>query len=136
MTAMFARLADVRLIRYLLASVGALAVDMAAFLTLLALGMWPAGASAVGYSAGIVAHWLMSSRAVFADRVADRGLARTQQKVLFVGSALLGLGLTTGIVFAGDSAGIDPRAAKLVAIAVSFAATWLLRSRIVFSATK
>lgn len=136
MAAMISRLADVRLIRYLLASVGALAVDMAAFLTLLALGTWPAGASAISYAAGIAAHWLMSSRAVFADRVADRGLARTQQKVLFVGSALLGLGLTTGIVFAGDSAGIDPRAAKLVAIAVSFAATWMLRSRIVFSAPK
>lgn len=136
MTALISRLADVRLIRYLLASVGALAVDMSTFLALLAIGMWPAGASAVGYAAGIAAHWLMSSRAVFADRIADRGLARTQQKVLFVASALLGLGLTTGIVFAGDSAGLDPRAAKLVAIAVSFAATWLLRSRIVFSSPK
>ena len=136
MTALISRLADVRLIRYLLASVGALAVDMGCFLALLSVGMWPAGASAVGYSAGIVAHWLMSSRAVFADRVAERGLPRTQQKVLFVASALLGLGLTTGIVFAGDSAGLDPRAAKLVAIAVSFTATWLLRSTIVFSSSK
>ena len=136
MTAIIARLADIRLIRYLLASIGALAVDMSTFLALLAIGTWPAGASAVGYGAGIVAHWLMSSRAVFSDRVAERGMARTQQKVLFVASALLGLGLTTGIVFAGDTAGIDPRAAKLVAIAVSFAATWLLRSKVVFSAAK
>lgn len=136
MTAIIARLADIRLIRYLLASAGALAVDMSTFLALLALGAWPAGASAAGYAAGILAHWLMSSRAVFADRVAERGIPRTQQKVLFVASAFLGLGLTTGIVFAGDTAGLDPRAAKLVAIAVSFAATWLLRSRVVFSASK
>jgi len=136
MTAIIARLADIRLVRYLLASVGALAVDMSTFLALLAFGTWAAGASAVGYAAGILAHWLMSSRAVFADRVAERGLPRTQQKVLFVASAVLGLGLTTGIVFAGDTAGLDPRAAKLVAIAVSFAATWLLRSRVVFSASK
>ena len=136
MTAMVSRLADVRLVRYLLASVGALAVDVACFLALLALGMWPAAASAVGYCAGIAAHWLMSSRAVFADTVAKRGLARTRQKALFVISALLGLALTTGIVWAGDGAGLDPRAAKLVAIAVSFAATWLLRSRVVFSPAK
>ncbi|HYD24946.1 MAG TPA: GtrA family protein [Croceibacterium sp.] len=132
MVALLSRVSDVRLVRYLLASIGALAVDMGCFLALLALSMWPAAASAVGYCAGIVAHWLMSSRAVFADTVAERGIERTRQKALFVGSALLGLGLTAGIVFAGDNAGLDPRAAKLVAIAASFAATWLLRSKIVF----
>ncbi|MEQ8772404.1 MAG: hypothetical protein RIC51_06145, partial [Erythrobacter sp.] len=60
--------------------------------------------------------------------------ARTRQKALFVISALLGLGLTTAIVGFGDMAGIDPRIAKLVAIGVSFMATWLVRSRIVFRA--
>lgn len=132
MIAMLTRLGDVRLVRYLLASVGALAVDMACFLALLSFGTWPATASAIGYCAGIVAHWLMSSRAVFADSVAARGFGRTRQKTLFVISALVGLALTSGIVWAGDAAGIDPRVAKLVAIAVSFAATWLLRSKIVF----
>ena len=63
---------------------------------------------------------------------ARRGLARTCQKALFVASALVGLALTSGIVWAGDASGIDQRLAKLAAIAVSFAATWLLRSRIVF----
>jgi putative flippase GtrA len=134
MVAMLTSLRDVRLIRYLLASVGALAVDIACFLALLALGTWPATASAIGYCAGIAAHWLLSSRAVFADVVAARGLARTRQKAMFVISALLGLMLTTGIVWASDAAQIDPRAAKLVAIGVSFAATWLLRSKIVFRA--
>jgi putative flippase GtrA len=129
---MLARLGNVRLVRYLLASVGALAVDVGCFLALLTSGVWPASASAVGYCAGIVAHWLLSSRAVFADTVAARGLARTRQKAMFVISALIGLALTSGIVWAGDTSGVDPRAAKLVAIAVSFAATWLLRSKIVF----
>ena len=132
MTALLARLGDVRLLRYLFASVGALAVDMGCFLALLSAGMWPASASAVGYCLGIVAHWLMSSRAVFADTVAERGVARTRQKALFVISALIGLALTSGIVWAGDASGLDPRAAKLVAIAVSFTVTWLLRSKIVF----
>ena len=123
---------DLRLVRYLLASVGALAVDMGCFLALLSAGMWPASASAIGYCAGIVAHWLLSSRTVFADTVAERGLARTRQKAMFVVSALLGLALTSGIVWAADAAGIDPRAAKLVAIVASFATTWLLRSKIIF----
>ena len=132
MAALLARLGDVRLVRYLLASVGALAVDVGCFLALLAAGVWPASASAIGYALGIVAHWLMSSRAVFAYSVAERGFARTRQKALVVVSALVGLALTSGIVWTGDLAGFDPRAAKVVAIAVSFAATWLLRSRIVF----
>jgi putative flippase GtrA len=130
--ATFARFADMRVVRYAIASVGALAVDMGTFLALLALGVWAAGASAASYCLGIVAHWLLSSRAVFSDTVAARGAGRTRQKALFVGSALVGLAITTAIVWAGDSAGADPRAAKLVAIAVSFAATWVLRSRVVF----
>ena len=126
------KLRDVRLIRYILASVGALAVDVGSFLAFMALDVAAAPASAMGYSLGILAHWLMSSRAVFQDTVADGGLARTRQKALFVISALVGLALTTAIVGAGDYAGGDPRLAKLVAIAVSFTATWLLRSKVVF----
>lgn len=128
----FARFADTRFLRYVLASVGALAVDMGSFLALLKLGVWPATAGALGYGAGIVAHWLLSSRTVFSDTVAERGMARTKQKAAFVVSALIGLALTTLIVWAGHAGGIDPRIAKLAAIVVSFAATWLLRSRIVF----
>ena len=127
-----AHIADIRLVRYLLASVGALAVDMGCFLILLAVGVWPASASVVAYCSGIVAHWLMSSRAVFVDGLAERGTRRTRQKALFVGSALAGLALTTAIVGAGDFAGIDPRLAKLMAIGGSFLLTWLLRSRVVF----
>ena len=130
--ALFHRLGGFRLLRYLIASVGALAVDMGAFLALLALGAAPVGASALSYTLGIAAHWIMSSRAVFTDSVADRGAARNRQKALFVGSALAGLAITTLVVWAGDSAGMDPRLAKLAAIAVSFTATWLLRAKVVF----
>ena len=126
------KISDVRFVRYLLASVGALAVDFGSFLAFMALGVMAAPASAVGYSLGILAHWLMSSRAVFQDRVAEAGNERSKQKALFVISALVGLALTTAIVGLGDWSGIDPRGAKLVAIAVSFIATWLIRSKIVF----
>ena len=132
MTKLLIKLRDARFIRYLLASVGALAVDVGVFLALLAAGSGAIAASAIGYSLGIIAHWLMSSRAVFHDDVASQGSARTRQKALFVLSALVGLGLTTAIVGLADIAGVDPRLAKAIAIAVSFTATWLLRRHIVF----
>ena len=119
--------------RYLAASVVALGFDMASFLVLLALGMAAAPASAVSYSLGIVVHWFISSRAVFVDGVASRGAARTRQKALFVASALVGLVLTAGVVGLGSALGLDPRLAKIAAVGVSFAATWLLRARIVFA---
>lgn len=128
------RLTDMRFVRYLAASVGALAVDFGSFLALMAFGFLAAPASAIGYSLGIVAHWLMSSRAVFADRVAISGNERSKQKALFVISALVGLALTTAIVGAADWGGIDPRIAKLAAIGVSFFATWVIRAKIVFRA--
>lgn len=129
---MIDRLRRVLLLRYLLASVGALAVDMGSFLALLTLGVVPVLASATGYSLGIVAHWLLSSRAVFAESVAEGRMARTRQKALFVGSALVGLALTALIVGAGTALGIDSRLSKIMAIGASFIATWLLRKRIVF----
>lgn len=129
---MIDRLRRITLLRYLLASVGALAVDMGSFLALLALGTIPVVASAAGYSLGIVAHWLLSSRTVFTDEVASERGARNRQKALFVGSALVGLGLTTLIVAAGTMIGVDSRLAKIAAIGASFTATWLLRKRVVF----
>ena len=126
------KIGDIRFVRYLLVSVGALAVDVGSFLALLALGVMAAPASAIGYSLGILAHWLMSSRAVFQDRVAQSGQERSKQKALFVISAFVGLALTTAIVGMSDWSGIDPRGAKLVAIGVSFIATWFIRSKIVF----
>ncbi|WP_428027314.1 GtrA family protein [Altererythrobacter sp.] len=132
MVEIITRLRDFRLVRYLFASAGALAVDMGTFLALLALGMMSAPAAAAGYSMGILAHWLLSSRTVFQDSVARRGAERTRQKALFVISALLGLGLTTLVVGLGDWSGLDPRLAKLAAIVLSFALTYLLRKSVVF----
>ncbi len=119
--------------RYLAASAVALGFDMASFLVLLAMGLHAAPASALSYTLGILVHWYISSRAVFVAGVAERGPARTRQKALFVASALIGLALTAGVVGLGSALGVDPRLAKLAAVGVSFAATWLLRARIVFA---
>lgn len=129
---MLARLRDLVFLRYLIASALALAVDMGAFLALLALGSPPILAAMSGYGLGIVTHWLLSSRTVFTQGVAAPGPERTRQKALFVGSALIGLALTTLIVGAASATGLDPRLGKALAICASFATTWLLRERIVF----
>ena len=123
--------------RYLVVSVTALAVDMGLFLLLLQMGIESMSASAVGYSVGIFVHWFLSSRKVFQDRVSQRGTAeRTQQKAMFVMSALLGLATTTAIVGTGEWAGFDARIAKLVAIAVSFQLTYLLRNVLIFRTSR
>jgi putative flippase GtrA len=132
-TTILAKLRDVRFIRYILASVGALAVDFGIFLFMLSSGTQATLASVFGYTFGILAHWLLSSRTVFHDSVAHEKTARTKQKVLFVISALVGLVLTAAIVGLADASGIDARAAKLVAIVVSFGATYMLRAKVVFS---
>jgi putative flippase GtrA len=90
-------------------------------------------ASVVGYAAGILAHWLLSSRAVFTDSTADTGAGRMRQKTLFLASALVGLALTALIVGMGDMAGLDPRLSKMVAIFAAFQTTYVLRKVVVFS---
>jgi len=118
--------------RYIGASVASLGVDFAIFMTALSLGVPPALAAACGYIAGIVCHWLISSRFVFTRQVAT-GVARRNQQGLFVLSALVGLGITTAIVGLGSKFGLDPRMAKGVAIVVSFQATYVLRKKVVFA---
>lgn len=130
-----ARRMDWRWMRYVMASVAALATDVGLFLALLASGMTAIGASATGYCTGIIVHWLISSRIVFADGAAEKGSGeRTRQKALFVGSALVGLIITMAIVGGGDAISVDPRLAKLVAIIVAFQTTYMLRRHIVFRA--
>ena len=127
------RRGELRWVGYAGASVLALATDSGLFLALLDGGLSPMAASSIGYVVGILVHWLISSRLVFADGTAARGSdQRRRQKALFVGSALIGLAITTGIVGGGVAAGIDPRIAKLIAIIISFQTTYLLRRHVVF----
>jgi putative flippase GtrA len=119
--------------RYIGASIVSLAVDFAIFMATLGLGILPAVAAATGYVAGIVCHWAISSRLVFTAQIAASAAGRRQQQALFVLSALVGLGITTGIVGIGSRYGLDPRIAKGVAIVVSFQATYVLRRKVVFA---
>lgn len=128
-----ARLHRLLYLRYVGASVVALAADMGLFLLLLAAGWSAALASAASYSMGIIVHWLISTRLVFVHAAKTSGLDRARQKALFLGSAFVGLALTVAIVAIGDSWGFDPRLAKMVAIGVSFQTTYVLRKTLVFA---
>jgi len=119
--------------RYVGASVVSLGVDFALFMATLSLGVPPALAAATGYIAGVVCHWAISSRLVFTAQVAASTVGRRQQQALFLLSALVGLGITTGIVGIATRYGLDPRLAKGVAIVVSFQATYVLRRKVVFA---
>ena len=48
-------------------------------------------------------------------------------------SRMIGLAITSAIVGIGTHIGLDPRLAKLGAIAVSFQTTYLLRRAVVFA---
>jgi putative flippase GtrA len=120
-------------IGYGLASIVSLGADMGLFMVLIRLGVPPVSASATGYGLGILVHWLVSSRIVFAASAAPSGRARTRQKALFLASALVGLLLTMAIVALGALLGLLPIVAKLIAVAVSFQATYVLRKAVVFA---
>lgn len=120
-------------VRYIAASAAALGVDFAVFMAALSLGLPPALAAAIGYVAGIICHWVISTRAVFVGRVAETSAGRRNQQALFLGTALAGLSITTAIVGLGSHLGLDPRIAKVIAIGVSFQVTYLLRKRVVFA---
>ncbi|MDB5683924.1 MAG: GtrA family protein [Sphingomonas bacterium] len=120
-------------VRYVGASAVALGVDCLLFLAALAAGAAPMIAAGAGYGAGIGAHWWLSSRAVFWDRLADRGRSRRRQQILFLLSAAGGLAITMAVVGLSTHFGLDPRLAKLAAIAVAFQATYCVRRRLVFA---
>jgi putative flippase GtrA len=134
--ALAARLLDLRLVRYMLASGVALGADLGSFFVMYSLGTFVPAAYAASYSLGILVHWVISSRMVFADTVAERGIARTRQKAMFVISALMGLALTTAIGSGAVYAGVHPIMGKLMAVVASFALTWLLRSKVVFRGSR
>lgn len=117
--------------RYLLASIVSLAFDVALFMVMVALLFDPGWSSAAGYSAGILVHWLISSSFVFPGKARD-GAALQLQRLGFIGTAVLGLGITVSMVSWLTDIGFLPVIAKGAAIIVSFFAVYLTRKYGVF----
>lgn len=119
--------------RYITASATALAADLSLFMTLLHLGMSAALAAALSYCLGLFVHWMVSSRVVFPSQLRPFASQRRKQKMLFVASTGVGLAVTTAIVGLSSNLGLDPRVAKLIAAALSFQITYILRKTVVFA---
>jgi putative flippase GtrA len=117
--------------RYLVASVIALAFDVALFASLVALGMDPTLASALGYCSGIIVHWMVSANIVFTGKTRD-GTALHVQRALFAGSALVGLAITVITVELLGRADMHAILAKGFAVGVSFVAVYAMRKWGVF----
>ena len=119
------------LTRYLAASVIALAFDLAVFGMGIFLGFDPALASGFGYCVGIIVHWLVSAQYVFVGKRRE-GTALQLQRAFFAGSAVVGLGLTVGVVAISSATGAHALTAKALAVGISFFAVYALRKWGVF----
>jgi putative flippase GtrA len=115
--------------RYLLASIIALASDFALFLLLDRLGLPPVAAACGGYAGGLLVHWAISVRFVF-----DTGAGPSHgQRLAFIASALLGMGMTMAMVGALSLVGTAPALAKLLSVPVSFLIVYAIRKYGVFA---
>lgn len=117
--------------RYFGASVVALIIDSSIYGIAILATIMPSIAAALGYSAGIVIHWMVSSNFVFIGKKKN-GAKLQLQRALFAGSALLGLGLTIAIVQMLTTLGSGPILAKIAAVGVSFIAVYAARKWGVF----
>ena len=126
----------VQFVRYGLVSAVALVVDTSVYWVLLTpLGL-AAKAAACGYVCGVFTHYLLSSRLVFADRLAARGVkAETPVLVKFYAAGACGLlvtSVTVGIL--ADGFGVHPLLAKLCAAGLSFVTVFSVMRVFVFAA--
>jgi putative flippase GtrA len=121
-----------QILGYGLVSLAALALDLAIYLGLTALALYPAAAAVIGYGAGLAGHFVLSSRVVF--DVAATGKSDGRLASEFALSGLGGLVITAATVaLLTDFAGLAPIYAKAAAVAVSFVAVFLWRRAIVFA---
>jgi putative flippase GtrA len=122
-------------LRYLLASLVALAVDVLVYVLLLGGGVIAIAAGVLGYGAGLGVHYALSARYVFQERrVAAGDLVKIAK---FVMSGLIGLALTAAIIGSLTSWALcGDYLAKLVAVTVAYVAVFALRRGYVFGADK
>jgi putative flippase GtrA len=121
-----------QLSRYSLVSAIALGVDFAAYVALCALGAEAPLAGIVGYAAGMLVHYFLSSNLVFDVARSPKSAARRLTEFVF--SGVLGL-ILTGLTIAvlTEHFSLAPLAAKIFAALVSFTAVFLIRRWFVFA---
>jgi putative flippase GtrA len=120
---------------YAVASALALAVDVAIlYLATTRLAMPGYLAAALAYAVGLAVHYVLSVRYVFAYR--RMASQRRNEIMVYALTGLVGIVLSAGIVHAGDLLDQSLAMSKLIAIAVSFIAVFMIRKVTLFSADK
>ncbi|MBK7792410.1 MAG: GtrA family protein [Betaproteobacteria bacterium] len=119
---------------YGVASALSLGVDLGVLFALVRVGLPAAPASAIGYAAGLVIHYLLAIRLVFVHR-------RFRSTVgfelgLYAATGVAGLLMTVAIVAAGQRLGFSLAFAKGVAVLASFVVVYLVRRALMFSAPR
>ena len=131
-----AALARHDLARYFIASLVALAVDVAtlsACLRLLHLGL--AWSASLGFVVGAAVAYLLSIRWVFRQRAF--GDAPTLEFLTFVGIGVAGLGVTQLVLWLGvTELGLMPEAVKLAAAGLTFAFNYVARKSLLFASQR
>jgi putative flippase GtrA len=117
---------------YAATSVVALACDVGVLAALVRLGVDNVAAAAAGYCTGLVVHYLIATRYVFRHRRYRD--ARIVESALYGATGLAGLVLSTAIVWAGDALGLHLAVSKAIAVVASFAAIYLIRRWLLFTA--
>lgn len=122
-----------QLSRYTLVSAVALGLDFLIFLMLThGAALKASSAGAIGYTAGLLLHFALSSRFVFDTRATAKSRARLLAE--FAASGLVGIAITAVVIaLAVDVAGLPPVVGKACAVVVSFASVFVLRRTIVFA---
>ena len=120
---------------YTIVSAIALGIDVVAFSAFTGAGTPARWAGVVGYSIGLVVHYILSARYVFDTRGSTKTAFR--RFVEFVISGTIGLGITwLAIAIAVDLMHLPALIGKGAAVAVSFVVVFLLRRGIVFAADR
>lgn len=125
-------------VAYVMVSGSALVVDFSLYWVMLKVVPTAALAASVGYVVGVLTHYALSSRIVFRDRLAARGLAAEAPVIakFFVAGAsgLVVTAVTVGVL--ADGIGISPILAKVAASGLSFVTVFSALRMFVFSTTR
>ncbi len=120
-------------LRYFLASLLALATDLALFSLCLRVLHWPLHVSAaLAFITGAFTAYVLSVRWVFRRRTMANW--PVVELSTFIGIGLCGLGLTQAVLWLGvTQLGLWPEAVKLVAAGLSFLCNYALRKWLLFA---
>jgi putative flippase GtrA len=125
----------IQFVGYTAVSGAALCVDFLAYWSFLTVAKFAFVAAIGGYVCGVLLHYALSSRVVFANHFRSRGLMQEAPTIarFFVAGAT-GLVVTAIIVgLLADVGGMNPLAAKIVASACSFVTVFFTLRVFVFN---